>query len=50
MEPSSEADRRAPHKIRDALYAPCPAEPIKPEIHATREKKKRIKVKKKMSH
>lgn len=37
MEPSSEVDRRAPHKIRDALYALCPAEPIKPEIHATKE-------------
>lgn len=35
MEPSSEADRRAPHKIRDALYALCLTEPITPEIHAT---------------
>lgn len=47
MEPSSEADRRAPHKIRDALYAPCPAEPIKPEIHATREIKRELKWRKK---
>lgn len=36
MEPSSEVDRKAPHKIHDALYAQCLTEPTTPEKHATK--------------